>query len=189
MALCGEGSPITFYLEFEHHQLLTRLEQLRYVTKSGRNPPTFPRIREAEVGELGTDVARIFSKVETLSTELTAPGRDTPGAADAIVHLRLIVSGSELSLIPFEMAIAPGVPRRGLEFCLQASLPVVVTREIRRGRPIPISWNRSSRTAPKVLVVYAEPEGMKVPARHTSRRSATLGTVDPTCSREGAEQR
>ena len=30
IALCGESSPITFRIDFEHRRLLTRLEQLRY---------------------------------------------------------------------------------------------------------------------------------------------------------------
>jgi hypothetical protein len=178
MALCGEGSPITFYLDFEHHQLLTRLERLRYVTKVGQRFASIPpRMREAEVGELGGEIARILKNIETLSTELArAQGDQT--SADTIVHLRIVVAGSELSLIPFEMAVAPSAyPGEGLEFCLQASLPIVVTREIRRGRQIPVKWNRSSKTHPKVLVVYAEPEGMKVPAKEHIR--AIRAALDP----------
>jgi hypothetical protein len=178
MALCGEGSPITFHVDFEHHQLLQRLERLRYVTRSGqRFVPIAPRLREAEVGELGNEVARILSEIETLSTELArAQGNQTGGASDAVVHLRLVLSGSELALIPFELAIAPlAYPGEGLEFCLQASLPIVVTREIRRGRPIPFTWNQSSSTAPKVLVIYAEPDGLKVPAAaHIQKIRAAL---------------
>jgi len=172
MALCGEGSPITFHIELEHHQLLTRLERLRYVTASADRFVGIPeRLRQAEVAELGAEVARILAEIQTLSTELArAQGDGAPGASEAIVHLRLVLAGSELSLIPFEMAIAPlAYPGEGLEFCLQASLPIVVTREIRRGRPVPATWNRSSRTAPKVLVVWAEPEGMRVPAEQHVR--------------------
>jgi hypothetical protein len=166
MALCGEGSPITFHIEFEHHQLLNRLERLRYMTQSGDRFASIPtRVREAEVADLGTEIARVLSKIETLSTELARAQR-SDGVADTIVHLRIVVSGSELSLIPFEMAIAPlAYPGEGLEFCLQASLPIVVTREIRRSRPLAVRWNQTSKTLPKVLLVYAEPDGMKVPAK------------------------
>jgi len=119
------------------------------------------------VVELGEEVARILSELRTLSTELArAQGDqcdDGEGPSNAIVHLRLVLSGSELSLIPFELAVAPqAYPGEGLEFCLQASLPIVVTRELRRSRPLPVSWN--GRT-PKILFVSAAPEGMKVPAR------------------------
>ena len=53
MALCGEGSPITFHLDFEHHQLLTRLERLRYMVEEGPRFASVPgRMREAEVSEV-----------------------------------------------------------------------------------------------------------------------------------------
>ncbi len=196
MALCGEGSPITFHIDFEHHQLLNRLERLRYVTKAGPQMMGIPpRLREAEVGELGNEIARILSRIETLSTELARERGNPGGGTDDVVHLRLMISGSELSLIPFEMAIAPlAYPGEGLEFCLQASLPVVVTREIRRGRPVPVKWNRSSSTTPKVLLVYAEPAGLTVPAKEHLRAIRTAlhpwirrfpSSVSPTASPEG----
>lgn len=168
LALCGEGSAITFHIDFEHHQLLTRLERLRYVTKSdGRYAEVPGRMREAEVTELGTEVAAILKDIQTLSTELArAQCDDRRDTTEALVHLRLMFSGSELSLIPFEMATAPlGYPGEGLEFCLQATLPIVLTRGIRRDRPLPGSWNRSSGQMPKILIAWAEPGGMNVPAK------------------------
>ncbi|UCF17247.1 MAG: hypothetical protein JSW59_07255, partial [Phycisphaerales bacterium] len=62
MALCGGGSPITFYLDFEHHQFLHRLKRLRYlVTTGGRSGVAIhDELREAAVAEVGRDVARIF---------------------------------------------------------------------------------------------------------------------------------
>src|SRR5262245_59398348 len=87
MALCGEGSPITFYVEFEHQQLLTRLERLRYVTRSGQTITRIPQgMREAELGELGADVARILAKIETLAPELARAQseKQAPGEADSI---------------------------------------------------------------------------------------------------------
>lgn len=179
-ALCGEGSAITFNVHLEHRQLLTRLERLRYATEgTDRMDPVPDRLRELEISELGSEVARILSDIPTLSTELArAQSVRRPGARDAIVHLRLIFSGSELSLIPFEMAVAPlAYPGEGLEFCLQASLPIVVTREIRRSRPNPTSWNRSSSRLPKILVAWAEPEGLRVPAQEHVR--AIRGALEP----------
>lgn len=167
-ALCGEGSPITFNVHLEHRQLLTRLERLRYVTAGIERLVGIPeRLRDLEVSDLGNEIARILSDIPTLSTELARAQTDRQsGGRNAIVHLRLVLSGSELSLIPFEMAIAPlAYPGEGLEFCLQANLPIVVTREIRRSRPNPTRWNRSSSSMPKVLVAWAEPDGMKVPAQ------------------------
>jgi hypothetical protein len=164
IALCGEGSPITFHIDYEHQELLNRLEQLRYFTKQGQKFTLIPtRVRESQVGELGRDIARILSRIETLSTELAraqcSPG---PGGSQSMVHLRIVLSGSELSLLPFELAIAPlAYPGEGLELNLQASLPITVTREIRRGGQVSMPWRQN----PKVLVLYAEPEGLQVPAQ------------------------
>lgn len=172
MALCGEGSPITFHVELEHYQLLTRLERLRYfVPVGGRSLEIPPGQRQAEVAELGAEVAHILGAIPTLSTALArAQASELAGGRETIAHLRLVFSGSELSLIPFELAVAPlGYPGEGLEFSLQASLPIVVTREVRRDGQAPPSWDQSSTTRLKVLFVYAEPEGMRVPAKEHLR--------------------
>lgn len=167
MALCGEGSPVTFYLDFEHHQFLSRLERLRYVTLDGRSGVAVPnRNREATVIEVGRDVGRIFAKVNTLLAEewrvIGNAGNDADSEDPHLVHLRLVVSGSELSLIPFEMAIAPqAYPGEGLEWSLQYHLPIVPIREIRRTRPAPARWDRPIE--PKILFISAAPQGLEVP--------------------------
>jgi hypothetical protein len=168
MALCGEGSPITFNIHLDHSELLNSLEHLRYVTLQGAAGAPIPaRLREAEVIKLGREVARILADIPTLSTELARAQCDGPEDSEGtLVHLRLVASGSELALIPFEIAIAPlAYPGEGLEFCLQASLPIVLTREIRRGRPKRLKWDRSSQTEPRILVAFAEPAGMAVPGK------------------------
>ncbi len=181
MALCGEGSPVTFHIDFEHHQLLTRLERLRYqVETKGKFYRVPERLRQAEVAELGEEVARILAEIRTLSTELArAQGNQSfkpEGGAEAIVHLRLILSGSELSLVPFELAVAPqAYPGEGLEFCLQSSLPIVITREIHRDRPRTPCWNPTM--PPKILFVWAAPGTMSVPSsRHLE---ALRSAVEP----------
>lgn len=162
MALCGEGSPITFHIDLEHRQLMSRLERLRYVTLEGRGGVAVPdRIREAAVTELGEDVTRIFAKFSTL----LADAWRAVGDADAqshLLHLRLVLSGSELALIPFEMTFAPqAFPGEGFELVLQSHMPVVLTREIRHTRPNPVQWDHLLE--PRVLVVSAAPAGLEVP--------------------------
>ena len=160
LALCGEGSPVTFRIHFEHHQLLNRLERLRYITEGGR--ALVPeRMRQAELQELGAEVARILAEIPTLTAEISEASGNRP----RLIHLRLALSGSELALIPFELANAPqGFPGERLELQLQASAPITLTREIRRGRPLPVHWNRT----PRILFAFAAPGGMTVPFReHT----------------------
>jgi hypothetical protein len=160
MALCGEGSPVTFRINFEHHQLLNRLERLRYVSDGGAAAVP-ERMRQAEVQELGAEVAKILAEIPTLTAEIS----EASGSRPQLIHLRLALSGSELALIPFELANAPqGFPGERIELQLQASAPITLTREIRRGRPLPVEWNRP----PRILFAFAAPGGTTVPYReHT----------------------
>src|SRR5262249_32115670 len=133
MALCGEGSPITFHIDFEHRQLLNRLERLRYVSAdaNGRFVRIPEHLREAQVQELGEEMGRLLARIPSLITELV-PVRSNEAQRSDFVHLRLVLSGSELAILPFELARAPqAFPGEGLDFCLQGSLPIVVTRETR----------------------------------------------------------
>jgi CHAT domain len=166
MALCGDGSPITFHIDIEHHQLLSRLERLRYVSGSGPGVGSVPdRVRQAAVIEVGGDVERILGEIRTLLAEISRarasyPARDV---GERAVHLRLVLGGSELSLIPFEMAFAPqAFPGEGLNLTLQLAMPVVPTRETRSSRQSPVAWDRELR--PRVLFISAAPEGLRVPA-------------------------
>ncbi|HSP98543.1 MAG TPA: CHAT domain-containing protein [Candidatus Dormibacteraeota bacterium] len=163
LALCGEGSPITFHIDLEHHKLVSRLQQLRYVAREARGVAMVPNaMREAAVLELAEVLGRVLADIRTLLAEVWRARCDTgEGEELQLVHLRLVLGGSELALIPFEMALAPpAMPGEGLEFCLQLGMPVVLTRELRSSRLGPISWNRGE---PKVLIVAAAPGGLDIP--------------------------
>ncbi|PQP35152.1 hypothetical protein C6A37_04050 [Desulfobacteraceae bacterium SEEP-SAG9] len=103
-------------------------------------------------------------------------GAKADGDDAKLVHLRIVVSGSELSLIPFEMAIAPqAYPGEGLEWALQYHLPIVPIREIRRTRPSPVRWDRELES--KVLFISASPQGLEVPL--SSHVQALRTALDP----------
>jgi hypothetical protein len=71
-----------------------------------------------------------------------------------LTHLRLVISASELSLIPFELALAPsGFPGAGQSLLLQSQHPLCLTRETRRVAEQGIEWPK----APKILFVAAAP--------------------------------
>ena len=169
LALCGEESPVTLQIKFEHWRLLNRLERLRYVTPDnlGGTVAQPDSSRESELEELGRDVGEIFAAIPTLGSELG----HASGRGSSLVHLRLLISGSELALLPFELLISPtGYPGYGRPLLLQPETPIVITREIRRGQhKTPINWDR----APRILFVSAAPNGMHVPVRehiHALRR-------------------
>jgi len=179
MALCGEGSPITFHINLEHHKLISRLQQLRYLAFEGGNIVAVSnRMREAAVIELAETVGGVLTDIRTLLAEVWRAKSAVGSNRDEepqFVHLRLVLGGSELSLIPFEMALAPpAMPGEGLEFSLQLGMPVVLTREIRSSRLGPTSWDRSS---PKVLLVSAAPGGLRIPL--SSHVHALRAAIEP----------
>src|SRR5262249_44076007 len=92
-----------------------------------------------------------------------------------LAHLRLSVTAFELGMVPFEMTIAPdGYPGSGSPLCLQTELPVCMTREIRRGQPLTVNWNRK----PRILFAFASPEGFPaVPAQ--PHLQALRRAIDP----------
>src|SRR5437660_3746452 len=66
LALCGAEGPVTVNLPFEHAQLMTRLQRLRYTIDGevGRAQ------REAEIREMGEALGRVLSEVPALLSEL-----------------------------------------------------------------------------------------------------------------------
>jgi hypothetical protein len=158
VALCGGGSSVSVHLPFEHQQLLTRIQRLRYELESG--PATEAQIaqRQAELHEMGNILGKVLGDIPTLLSELSrvrANGRK-------LIHLRLSMSASELGMVPFEAAVSPaGFPGNGSPLFLQSHTPITITREIRRGCPLPLNWNRP----PKILFAFASPPGLNpVPA-------------------------
>jgi len=168
LVLCGAAGPVTVHLPFEQRQLLIRLERLRYYTGG---MPVPPGQREAELRELGEAIGRIFGQVLPFLGEL-AGARAQKGR---FVHLRLSLSAFELALLPFEAAVAPnGFPGSGSPLFLQSKIPITLTREIRRGRPLPVEWDRP----PRILFISASPHGFaRVPVK--GHLMALRRAIDP----------
>ncbi|MCE9686107.1 CHAT domain-containing protein [Shewanella sp. AS16] len=155
IALCGSDGPVTLNMPFEHRQLMMRLKRLKYPLD--RDPATDEQ-RQAEIRDLGEAVGHIFGQVPALISELGNAGA-TNGT---LVHLSLAMSAFELGLLPFEAAVAAdGFPGAGSPMFLQMRTPISLTREIRRGRPLPINWARP----PRILFIFAAPAGLYVPAQ------------------------
>ncbi|WP_295384125.1 CHAT domain-containing protein [uncultured Thiodictyon sp.] len=108
--------------------------------------------------DLGRRLGDLLGEIPTLLAELSrarSQGR-------RLVHLRLSLSASELGMVPFETAVSPaGFPGTGSPLFLQSNTPVAITREVRRGRMLPLDWNRK----PQILLAFASPPGLpQVPA-------------------------
>ena len=74
--------------------------------------------------------------------------------------MRLVLSASELALLPFELALAPaGFPGAGQPLLLQSVRPVTITRETRRVNEEQVVWPDRTR----VLFVVASPAELPPP--------------------------
>jgi len=158
VALCGGGSPVSVHLPFEHQQLLTRIQRLRYEPESSTATEAQTDQRQAELHEMGDILGNVLGNIPTLLAELSR----VRCSGGKLAHLRLSLSASELGMVPFETALSPaGFPGNGSPLFLQSHTPITVTREIRRGQALPLKWDRP----PKILFAFASPAGLApVPA-------------------------
>jgi hypothetical protein len=132
-----------------------RLRRFRY--PAGKDPATDDQ-RQSEVRDIGEAIGHVLGQVPALLAELG--NACTEGGT--LIHLRLSLSAFELGMLPFESAVAPdGFPGSGSPLFLQMRTPITITREIRRGRALPINWNRK----PRILFAFSAPAGLYVPAQ------------------------
>jgi len=147
LAVCGEAGATVVHVPWEHAHFLRRIEEMRY--EKGTDDDT-PR-RLAVLEETGAEVAHLLGSIPALSGVLGGDHVD-----GEVLHLRLVLSASELSLIPYELSKVPS----GLELpaenwlLLQANMPVCLTRHIRSVPYGGVAWDRK----PRVLFVASDPE-------------------------------
>jgi hypothetical protein len=92
-----------------------------------------------------------------------------------LLHLRMIVSASELALLPFELAISPnGFPGEARPMVLQTTLPICLTREVRQASGASPSWT----STPRILFAAASP-GDVGPIPIESHLLALRRAIDP----------
>ncbi|APR82400.1 High-affnity carbon uptake protein Hat/HatR [Minicystis rosea] len=151
LALSGNYDAETVHVGFEHVQMMRRMRDLRY--QGGRAHEA------AALEEASNEVSRIISTIRSLTAEISSVPR---GRRD-VIHLRLVLSAAELSLLPFELIKSPaGFPGHGQWLSLQTAAPIALTREVRRVSATTIRWP----DRPRILVVAAAPPGVAaVPLR------------------------
>ena len=142
LALCENHPAVTWQLPLEHNQLLHRLRALSY--RLGEESRTF------QLQDTARLLADLLATIPGLAVEMA---RTDAGP----VHLRLVLSASELALLPFELALTPtGLPGAGQPLLLQPQQPVCITRETRRVADAAMPWPQETR----VLMVVASPPGV-----------------------------
>lgn len=152
LALCGNQDAETVHVTFEHLQFLRKLRQLRYV----HGVHVAAEARQ----EAAREVGKVLGSIRSLLSELSS---SDPKEGKRMVHLRLVLSASELAMLPFELVeSSPGLPGQGQPLVLQTSTPVCLTREVRRVALKTLRWP----ARPRILVVAAAPDAVSaVPLR------------------------
>src|SRR5580704_18675911 len=172
LALSGNHDAETVHVEFEHVQLLRKIRDLRYQGGSGR--------AAAAIEEASREVSRLIASIRSLTAEMSS----APRGPDRLIHVRLVLSASELSLLPFELSVSPpGFPGQGQPLSLQSVAPIALTREARRVPAATIQWPDE----PRILVAAASPPGVPaVPLR--AHLLALRRAFDPWLSAGGEDE-
>ena len=185
LALCENHPAVTLQLPLEHNQLLHRLGALSY------------RLGEDSRGFQLHDTARLLADllggIPGLTADMNRQGGASGGdaapagdgtrsaTADGITHLRLVLSASELALLPFELTLSPpGCPGEGQPLLLQSLSPVCITRETRRVAQSQLVWPDETR----VLFVVASPAGQE-PVPALAHLLALRQRIEPWVGRAG----
>lgn len=155
LALCENHSAVSFQVPSEHNQMIYRLRALSYILSQ--------ESRSFQLNDTARMMGDLLGKIPGLTANLNRHCKDHPENTENVTHLRLILSSSELALLPFELAIAPsGFPGAGQHLSLQPQAPICITRETRRIPEECLVWPKR----PKILFVFASPPGLEaVPAQ------------------------
>lgn len=155
LALCENHPAVSFQVPSEHNQMMYRLRALSYILKE--------ESRGFQLNDTARMMGDLLAKIPGLTANLNRHCKDHHESTESVTHLRLILSSSELALLPFELAIAPsGFPGAGQHLSLQPQAPICITRETRRIPEECLAWP----TRPKILFVFASPPGLEaVPAQ------------------------
>jgi hypothetical protein len=147
LAVCGDAPAGAVYLPYSDHASFERSrEELRYAVSSDSEPGD--RLRGV-LSETGDTIAQLLAAVPGLPGVITGRSDNTE-----MLHLRLVLSASELALLPFELSKIPvggGAPADNW-LLLQASAPVCLTRHNRAVKSEKVQWP----TRPRILFAYGE---------------------------------
>jgi beta-lactamase superfamily II metal-dependent hydrolase len=142
LGVCGNSAAGRVSLPYEHGDLELRLQELRYRVANQDD-----RARRSKLlDRTGREVAQILSAIPGVSGLLN-PEDEQPRT---LTHLRIVLSASELAMLPFEASKVPtGADSMSTWLALQARAPVCITRHIRSVSAEGIQWP----SEPRILFV------------------------------------
>ena len=148
LGVCGESGADVVHVPYEQYTFDRRLRELRYEVEGGSEEELLRRLELLR--ETGTEMASVLGGVPGLAAALKRQEGDGP-----LLHLRLVISASELALLPWELARVPqgaGIPAESW-LLLQGLAPVTLTRHIRSVPTTAVRWPSRLR----LLVVTGDP--------------------------------
>jgi beta-lactamase superfamily II metal-dependent hydrolase len=172
LGICDDAEAGVVTQPFEHLLFLERMKAMRYVA-SGENDADAEGTRRTTLRELGQEAGRVLGRVPTLAGALST---DAAGP-DTLVHLRLVLTPSELAALPFELAKTPAGDHNVAEswLSLHPRSPVVITRRTRNVSAQGVCWPMQ----PRVLFVSANVDGNDVP--FDEHRAELFSALQPFC--------
>ncbi|HFQ89213.1 MAG TPA: CHAT domain-containing protein [Desulfobulbus sp.] len=170
LGVCGKVGVTSISIPYEHQILLDRLDRLRQWHGPDRDAAADAAKSRAILERTG---AEITEKILARNPGLVPQLHDGANHDQALMELQIVLSATELSLIPFEIAKIPdgciGSPASWLG--IQSKAPVCITRGTRSMTHPPVQWDRD----PRILFITADvPEQLVV-----AHLRALLEALDP----------
>ncbi len=179
LALCGNHDCVSVRVPYEQSHFLARHRSLTY-GEGGPASAVARQDREMALRITAQEIGKILAGVPGLNAELSRAKSE-----DELTHLEIVLSASELALLPFELAdAASGFPGAGQPLTLQTEVPLCLTRRVRWIDNDHFSWP----TDPKILCAIASPPDYRsVPA--AKHLAAFKQVLDPWIRRKVGEER
>ena len=138
LGVCGNAPAGVVRVPYEHREIDQRLQELRYESADDAR-------RQYALDKTAREIAGVLSQVPSLAGVLNRED----GAADTLTHLRIVLSASELAMLPFELSKTPTGAEPSAEWlALQARRPICMTRHIRSASAEGMRWP----TDPRILL-------------------------------------
>src|SRR3954451_22723082 len=144
LTVCGDAGAGVVTVPYEHAAFERRLKELRYETGEASD-------RLAMIHDVGVEMGKILGSVPGLPGALTVD----PNRSSTLIHLRLILSASELAHLPFELAKTPVGQGATTEswLAVQTRPPICLTRNIRTVSTEGVVWPHK----PRILFISSDP--------------------------------
>ncbi len=174
LGACGDSPTTQVTFPYEHAAFLRRLQDLSYRTDDDLR-------RVDAMNQTGRELAQILSSIHGVSGVFTNQGlrRSSAEIGDQLIHFRLVLSASELAMLPFELTklLDAADQPSGHWLTVQNPVPVCMTRRVRSVRTQYDGWP----TKVKVLFVAADPQDLP----YEDHRNALQRALEPWIGSEG----